>query len=146
MTDDERTDRSTQEETAEEAPREEPQSEAEEPEEEPQPEPEPEEPIEEPDFDAEAPPADTDVFDMLRAVVGLFAQEAWIALGLQARYGSGETKMDLRCAKVAIDTTQMLVEQLGDEANADEKREFDRTLTDLRVNFMRRRKRAEEEA
>jgi hypothetical protein len=99
----------------------------------------------EPDFGPEGPPADTDVFDMLRAAIGLFAQEGWIALGLQPRYGSSDTQMDLRCAKVAIDTTQMLVEQLGDEADPDEKREFDRTLTDLRVNFMRRSKRADEE-
>jgi len=40
----------------------------------------------------------------------------------------------------------MLVQQLGDEADAEEKRDFDRVLTDLRVNFMRRSKRAEEEA
>jgi hypothetical protein len=105
-----------------------------------------EEPDAQPEFDAEAPPLDTDVFDMLRAAIGLFTQEAWIALGLQPRYGAGETEMDLRCAKVAIDTTQWLVEQLGDEAAEEEKRDFDRTLTDLRVNFMRRRKRAEEEA
>ncbi|MFO8080525.1 MAG: DUF1844 domain-containing protein [Armatimonadota bacterium] len=106
----------------------------------------PEEPDTQPEFDAEAPPSDTDVFDMLRAAIGLFTQEAWIALGLQPRYGSGDTEMDLRCAKVAIDTTQLLVEQLGDEAAEEEKRDFDRILTDLRVNFMRRRKRAEEEA
>jgi hypothetical protein len=63
------------------------------------------------------PPPDTDVYDMLRAAIGLFVQEAWIALGLQPRYGSPvRRQMDLRCAKVAIDTTQMLIEQLGGEA------------------------------
>lgn len=133
MTDEERSNEGTQEEPIEEGSAEDPQT-----------EPEWEEPIGEPDFGPEVPPADTDVFDMLRAAIGLFAQEAWIALGLQPRYGSSGTKMDLRCAKVAIDTTQMLVEQLGDEADAEEKREFDRALTDLRVNFMRRRKKAEE--
>ncbi len=97
-------------------------------------------------FGPQAPPEDTDVFDMLRAAIGLFAQEGWIALGLQPRYGSDETEMDLGCARVAIDTTGMLVEQLGDEATDEEKREFERTLTDLRVNFMRRKKKAEEEA
>lgn len=101
--------------------------------------------FDQPHMGPEGPPEDTDVFDMLRAAIGLFAQEGWIALGLQPRYGASETKIDLRCAKVAIDTTQMLVEQLGDEADPDERREFDRTLTDLRVNFMRRRKKAEGE-
>ena len=101
--------------------------------------------FDQPHMGPEGPPEDTDVFDMLRAAIGLFAQEGWIALGLQPRYGANETTMDLRCAKVAIDTTQMLVEQLGDEADPDEKREFDRALTDLRVNFMRRRTKTEGE-
>jgi len=107
-----------------------------------QPRAEAEEPIEGPEFGAGPPPPDTTVFDMLRAAIGLFAQEAWIALGLQPRYGSNETKLDLRYAKVAIDTTQILVEQLGEEADAEEKREFERILTDLRVNFMRRKAKA----
>ena len=98
-----------------------------------------------PAADEGVPLDDTNVFDMLRAAIGLFVQEGWIALGLQPRYGSAETKMDLHCAKVAIDTTQILVEQLGEEATGDEKREFDRALTDLRVNFMSRKKKAEEE-
>ena len=109
-----------------------------EPQEQPVEEAAPEEPMEGPEFDAGAPP-DTDVFDMLRAAIGLFAQEAWIALGLQPRYGASETQLDLHCAKVAIDTTQMLIEQLGDAADEAEKREFERALTDLRVNFMRRK-------
>lgn len=112
-----------------------------------EPEAEPEEPAAgEPGAGPGEPAPDTDVFDMLRAAIGLFTQEAWIALGLQPRYGSGDTEIDLRCAKVAIDTTQMLIERLGDEADAEEKREFERILTDLRVNFMRRRKRSDEEA
>ncbi len=143
--DDERTDEDVQDEPQEQpaeeaAPQEEPLNEPEEPEE---PEYEPEEPMEGPESDAGAPP-DTDVFDMLRAAIGLFAQEAWIALGLQPRYGAAETRLDLRCAKVAIDTAQMLVEQLGEQADEVEKREFERTLTDLRVNFMRRKAKAEE--
>ena len=90
------------------------------------------------------PEPDTNVYDMLRAAIGLFIQEGWIALGLQPRYGASETQMDLRCAKVAIDTTQLLVEQLGGEADAAEQREFERALTDLRVNFMRRKAKAGE--
>lgn len=92
-----------------------------------------------------APPPDTDVFDMLRAAIGLFAQEAWIALGVQARYGSSETETDLRCARVAIDTTKLLIEQLGDEAEPEEEREFEQLLTNLRLNFVRRRSGADEE-
>ncbi|GEM_PF-955840 len=107
-----------------------------------QPAQEPEEPMDEPEYAPGAPAPDTNVYDMLRAAIGLFIQEGWIALGLQPRYGAGETQMDLRCAKVAIDTTQLLVEQLGGEADATEQREFERALTDLRVNFMRRKAKA----
>ncbi len=146
MTDEERTEDEQQDEPQEQQdePQEQPVEEAA-----PQEEPlnEPEEPMEGPESDAGEPgqaPPDTDVFDMLRAAIGLFAQEGWIALGLQPRYGASETRLDLRCAKVAIDTTQMLVEHLGDEADESEKREFERLLTDLRVNFMRRKAKAEE--
>lgn len=107
-------------------------------------------PDEEPTISEEAgfgaePPVDTDVFDMLRAAIGLFAQEAWIALGVQARYGSSETGVDLHCARIAIDTTRMLIEQLGDEATDEERREFDQLLTNLRLNFVRRKSKSEEE-
>ncbi len=98
------------------------------------------------DVGADMPGADTDVFDMLRAAIGLFAQEAWIALGVQARYGSSETEVDLRCARIAIDTTRMLIEQLGDEATDAERREFDQLLTNLRINFVRRNSAHEEES
>lgn len=84
------------------------------------------------------PPEDINVFDLLRAVIPMFVQEAWVALGVQARPGATDVHTDLRCARVAIDTTQALVEKLGDEATAEERREFDQVLTTLRVNFVRR--------
>lgn len=82
---------------------------------------------------------EVDVFDMLRASIGLFIQEAWYALGVQARPGTNEVTTDLRCARVAIDTTQALIEQLGDEATDEEKREFEQVLANLRLNFVRRK-------
>ncbi len=87
------------------------------------------------------PPPDMNAFDMLRAAIGLFVQEAWIAMGVQARPGATEVVTDLRCAQVAIDTTQMLIDKLGDEASDDERREFDHVMTDLRLNFVRRQSR-----
>jgi len=84
------------------------------------------------------PPDDLNVFDMLRAAIGLFVQEAWIALGVQARPGATEVRMDLHGARIAIDTTQLLIEKLGDEATAEEKREFEQIMTNLRMNFVRR--------
>ncbi|MEA3399819.1 MAG: DUF1844 domain-containing protein, partial [Armatimonadota bacterium] len=116
----------------------EPGDETEAPAEEPQAEPE-EETWEEP-----PPMAEADVFDMLRAAIGLFTQEAWFALGVQARPGASETRTDLRCARIAIDTTRLLVEQLGDEAEVEERREFEQLLTNLRINFVRRQQSSNE--
>ena len=84
------------------------------------------------------PPDDLNVFDMLRAAIGLFVQEAWIALGVQARPGAIDVRTDLHCARIAIDTTQLLIEKLGDEATGEERREFEQLMTDLRMNFVRR--------
>lgn len=85
----------------------------------------------------EAPLPEVDVFDMLRMALGLFAQEAWIGLGVQARPGASETKADLRCAHVAIDMVEVIAEKLGSEADEDERRAINQMLTDLRVNFVR---------
>ena len=98
----------------------------------------------EPEFDADADLPDSDVFDMLRAAISLFGQEAWIALGVQARYGASETQVDLRCARVAIDTTRMLIENLGDETTDEEQREFDQLLTNLRINYLRRKSKTDD--
>lgn len=108
--------------------------------------PEPEAEAPEPEAEYEPPPSmeDVNVFDLLRAMIPLFVQEAWVALGLQARPGAADVHTDLRCARVAIDTTQMLIEKLGDEATNEERREFDQVLTTLRVNFMRRQAKSEE--
>lgn len=83
------------------------------------------------------------VFDLLRAVIPLFVQEAWIALGVQARPGSTVVRTDLRCARIAIDTTQALIEKLGDEATAEERRDFEHALTNLRINFVQRQSKAQ---
>lgn len=99
----------------------------------------------EPEFE---PPhaVDVDVYDMLRAAIGLFAQEAWIALGVQARPGTIETRTNLQAARVAIDTTGYLIDQLGDQADADERREYNQIMTDLRMNFLRRQSKTDEES
>ncbi len=77
------------------------------------PEPQPEA---EAQYEPPPSPEDMNVFDLLRAMIPLFVQEAWVALGLQARPGAADVHTDLRCARVAIDTTQALIDKLGDEA------------------------------
>ena len=87
--------------------------------------------------EAEMPPLEMNVFDLLRASLGMFAQEAWISLGIQARPGGSEVKTDLRCARVAIDTLEFLLAKLADEMEDEEKKAFDAELSNLRINYVR---------
>ena len=80
--------------------------------------------------------ADIGVYGILRFCVGLLAQQAWIALGIVAPPG-GETKQNLREARVAIDTLALLVEQLKPDLDEVEMREMNITLADLRANYVR---------
>lgn len=107
-------------------------------------------PVEEPAADeapAQEPPLpEVDVFDILRMTLGLFVQEAWVGLGLQARQGTAETKTDLRCARIAIDMVEVMAEKLSEEADEDERRTINQMLTDLRVNFVRVSAKPEEQS
>lgn len=87
--------------------------------------------------EAEAPPLEMDVFDLLRLSAVSFAQEAWCSLGIRLRPGAQEVEADLRCARVAIDTLELLLKQLADELEPQEKQAFDAELTNLRINFVR---------
>jgi len=98
-------------------------------------EPVAEEPVaEEPVAD---PLADMDVMDMVSMSIGMFVQEAWVGMGLQARAGAGETKVDLRNARIAISMVEAITGALGEEIGQDERRSIDQMLTDMRVNFVR---------
>jgi hypothetical protein len=87
--------------------------------------------------EAEAPPLEMDVFDLLRLSAVSFAQEAWCSLGIRLRPGAQEVEADLRCARVAIDTVELLLKQLTDELEPQERQAFDAELTNLRINFVR---------
>ena len=122
----------------------EPETEKQEQAEEPQPQPEPErteETVEEPaaqqSEEEQQPAPEIDVFDILRMSIGMFIQEAWIGMGVQARPGGSETSVNLRDARVAIDVIEALAGKLAEHGDADEKRTMDQVLTDLRVNFVR---------
>jgi len=138
MNDDDRRDEETEEQDDPEAQAAEPELGPEPEETEAEPEPEPESAADEQAEWTPPPPEELNVFDMLRAAIGLFVQEAWIALGVQARPGATEVHTDLHGARIAIDTTHLLIEKLGDEATAEEQREFEQIMTNLRMNFVRR--------
>lgn len=136
----------------------------EEPEDQAQDETEPEEPAEEAETDgqveeatAEEPPTEepvaedvpveeVDVLDLARMTIGIFVQEAWIGMGVQARQGAAETTVDLRHARIAIGMVEAIGGKLADDADEDEQRTIDHLLTDLRVNYLRVSSKSEEQA
>jgi len=113
-----------------------------------QPEPEAEEaPPETPpaeDAPTDEPPAedgerpDIDVYSLLRMSIGMYAQQAWVHLGLVKDPYKDTTEMNLPMAQIAIDTVAFMAEKLGDELDEGEKREMDSLLTNLRINFAQR--------
>ncbi len=82
--------------------------------------------------------ADLDVYDVLRFAISLFAQQAWIHLGVQKAPSAEEVKVDLPRAKVAIETVRLLINQLQDHADRQEQRELERILSNLQINFVQR--------
>ncbi len=92
----------------------------------------------EPAPDAEADAPDVDVYGLLRLFVSMMAEQAWINLGLQTAPGKTETEARLPEARVAIDTLQFLRQQLEQSLEDSEKRELDRMISTLQVNYIQR--------
>ena len=84
------------------------------------------------------PEVQLDTYGLLRMCVGMFAEQAWIHLGVRLAPGAKDTATDLPQAKLAIDTLAYLKEALGDNLGAEEKREVDQLLATLRLNFVQR--------
>ena len=86
---------------------------------------------------ADEPVEEVDVLDLARMTIGIFVQEAWIGMGVQARQGAAETRVDLQNARIAIGMVEAIGGKLADDALEDEQRTIENLLTDLRVNYLR---------
>lgn len=91
-----------------------------------------------PDEQAAAEAMDVDVYGLLRLFVSMMTEQAWIHLGLQTAPGKTETETRLSEARVAIDTLQFLRKQLDQNLQDVERRELDRVISTLRVNYIQR--------
>jgi len=78
------------------------------------------------------------VYNLLRMAVGMFAEQAWIHLGLRMDPSTSKTEANLPFAKVAIDTLSFMVEQLQPGLDSQDKRELEALLANLRVNYVQR--------
>ena len=93
---------------------------------------------EEPEIAQEVPLQDLDVYDMLRFVVSLLTQQAWVSLGIQKAPGAEDVKKDLPQAKVAIDTLEFVIDKLAPDLESQEKAELDSALSNLQINYVQR--------
>lgn len=74
--------------------------------------------------------------DLLRWCVTLLATSAWQAMGLIPDPSTHRVERSLDDARLAIDATAALVQQLHPRLTEAERREFDTLLTNLRLNFV----------
>ncbi len=96
---------------------------------------------EQPAADAEAEAAQammTDPYQLLRIMVGMFSEAAWVNLGLRVTPGAAEPEVKLAEAKLAIDTLVFVRDQLQAGMNDDEKREMENLISTLQMNYVRR--------
>jgi hypothetical protein len=104
------------------------------------PEAPPAEPGPEPSAPEEERPQLT-VHNLLRMTVGMFAEQAWIHLGLRMDPGTSKTETNLPLATIAIDTVAFMVEKLQPDLDSQDKRELDALLANLRINYVQRAER-----
>ena len=93
---------------------------------------------EEPEMVPEVPLQALDVYDMLRFVVSLLTQQAWVSLGIQKAPGAEEVEQDLPQAKVAIDTLEFVIDKLAPDLEPQEEAELDSVLSNLQINYVKR--------
>lgn len=100
--------------------------------------PEPEPASGEPSADEAAEPIEIDMYGLLRMMFSMCLEQAWVHLGLHLPPGQSETQMDLRQARLAIDTIAYIREALGDNLQEAERREVEQVLATLRMNYVQR--------
>jgi hypothetical protein len=78
---------------------------------------------------------------LIRVLVTVFDAHAWRSMGLVADH-TGEVNVDLPAAQTAIDCLAFLLGKIDSSLDAAEKRDIQRRLMDLRMNFVSKSKEA----
>jgi hypothetical protein len=79
-----------------------------------------------------------DVLTVALWMVEEMQAQAWIKMGLWKDPVLGELRTDLPQAKIAIDCVAALAEVLKPHISDSQRRDLERLLTDLRLNFVQR--------
>jgi len=77
-----------------------------------------------------------DVRSLASALLSVFDGQAWRAMGLVADPMTGQTKKNMPDAQIAIDCVQFLLGKVENELPEPERREMQRRLNDLRMNYV----------
>lgn len=83
------------------------------------------------------PLAGMTVANILRMSAGMLNERAWAGMGLVPDPLTGKIEKDLPEARRAIDILADLVKHLEQDATAEERREIQTMLTNLRLNYVR---------
>lgn len=78
----------------------------------------------------------TDVYTLLRYTLELYLTSAWQHMGFLPDPATGQTHIALDEAQIAIDCADFLIGKLQPRLEPEEKREYERRLRDLKLNFL----------
>ena len=78
------------------------------------------------------------VYDHIMFMVEQMSAVSWQKLGLQHEPMSGKLEANMSEARVAIDVTAFLCQQLESRLDDDDRRRIQSMVRDLRINFVQR--------
>lgn len=84
------------------------------------------------------------VYDVIVIMIDQIAGLAWQKLGLQPDMVTGQIHKDVAEAKVAIDLVAQLAAQVETRLDADDRREMQKLISNLRLNYVEKSKEAAE--
>jgi hypothetical protein len=86
------------------------------------------------------------VYDLLMFMVEQWSSVSWQKMGLQPDVSTGTLAPNMAEARVAIDVTAFLAQQLEHQLDEDDKRRIQSLVRDLRINFVQRSQETETSA
>lgn len=93
---------------------------------------------EQPNAEETAQQEPVDIQTLVLWTIGQFEAHAWVALGLWKDPVTGELRKNLPQARIAIDCVTALAEVIKPHVSEAQRRELERLVTDLRLNFVQR--------
>ena len=90
------------------------------------------------EIESENPKKPISIYDILTILIEQMSAVSWQKLGLQPDPVTSTIAPDLAEAKVAIDITAFLVQQLETQLDDDDKRRIHNLVRDLRINYVQK--------